>query len=392
MDSFYKTYQHLVEHLGSPIRRKLMDEINWNDRLIGIKGPRGVGKTTFLLQYAKDNFKVDNKKCLYINLDNFYFNNRSLVDFADEFRMKGGEVLLIDQIFKNPDWSKNLAYCYDHISDLKIVFTGSSVMNFSDEESALYGKVTEYNLRGFSFREFLNIVEGSDFRSYTLDEIMHNHKELAEDICSRVKPLAYKEDYTQHGFYPFFLEKGSYSENLLKNMNMMLDIDVSYILQMEQSYLPKLKKLLFLLAAKTPVIPNVTQLSAEIETSRATVMNYIKYLKDSRLINLLYSKHEEYPKKPNFIYLQNPNLIFSMRQIQSNDQAVLETFFYNQVSNDHHVSLGRRNARFLVDNKYNFNVLEAPNGKYDPHNYYAVEGIEKGTDNVIPIWLFGFLY
>ena len=296
-------HKYLVEHLYSPVRRGLMDEIDWNDRLIGIKGSRGVGKTTFLLDYAREHFGADNKECLYINLNHFYFTERTLVDFASEFRAKGGKVLLIDQVFKYSGWSKELRYCYDNFTELKIIFSGSSVMRLKDENPDLSGKVVSYNLRGFSFREFFNLMSGNSFPAYTFGEILVDHQEIAKGICSVGKPMAYFQDYLHHGFYPFFLEKRNFSENLLKTMNMMLEVDVLYIKQIEQSYLPKLRKLLYLLATSAPCTPNVSQLSKDIETSRATVMNYIKYLADARLMNILYPVGESFPKKPSKVYM-----------------------------------------------------------------------------------------
>ena len=220
MEAFFKTHKYLVEHLYSPVRRGLMDEINWEDRLIGVKGSRGVGKTTFLLDYAREYFGADNKECLYINLNHFYFTERTLVDFAAEFRAKGGKVLLIDQVFKYSNWSRELRYCYDNFEDLKIVFSGSSVMRLKEENPDLSGKVVSYNLRGFSFREFLNLMSGNQFPAYTFDEVLENHQEIAKRICSVVRPMAYFQDYLHHGFYPFFLEKRNFSENLLKTMIM----------------------------------------------------------------------------------------------------------------------------------------------------------------------------
>ena len=194
MEAFFKTHKYLVEHLYSPVRRGLMDEIDWNDRLIGIKGSRGVGKTTFLLDYAREHFGADNKECLYINLNHFYFTERTLVDFASEFRAKGGKVLLIDQVFKYSGWSKELRYCYDNFTDLKIIFSGSSVMRLKDENPDLSGKVVSYNLRGFSFREFFNLMSGNSFPAYTFGEILVDHQEIAKGICSVGKPMAYFQD------------------------------------------------------------------------------------------------------------------------------------------------------------------------------------------------------
>jgi predicted AAA+ superfamily ATPase len=392
MESLYNTHQHLVEHLNLSLRRKLMDEINWNDRLIGIKGSRGVGKTSFLLQYAKENFAPSDKACLYVNLNNFYFTVKSLQDFANEFRIKGGKVLLIDQVFKYPNWAEELAYCYDNYPDLQVIFTGSSVIRLKDEQNPLADKVVSYNLRGFSFREFLEIQTGCEFDTYSLDEILKYHVDLAQEISSQVKPLAFLNDYYHHGFYPFYLEKRNFSENLLKTMNMMLEVDVLSINQIEQSYLYKLRKLLYLLSTTAPGTPNISQLSMDIETSRATVMNYIKYLKDARLINLLYPEKEDFPKKPAQLYLQNPNLLYATHMFGVEKQALRETFFYNQVHKDYKVNLGRKNAQFLIDEQYNFNVDNRIRGKFDSETYYAIDEIESGEQKVIPLWLFGFLY
>ncbi|MBQ5776086.1 MAG: AAA family ATPase, partial [Bacteroidaceae bacterium] len=168
MESFYRTHSYLVEHLGNPVRRELMREIDWSHRLIGIKGSRGVGKTTFLLQYAREYFSLNDRTCLYINLNNLYFTDHSLIDFATAFYNQGGRVLLIDQVFKYPDWSEALRACYDLLPELQIIFTGSSVMRLKEENPLLDGLVVSYNLRGFSFREYLNIKTGMSFRAYTL--------------------------------------------------------------------------------------------------------------------------------------------------------------------------------------------------------------------------------
>ena len=392
MESLYRTHQYLVEHLHLPIKRGLFDEVNWNDRLIGIKGSRGVGKTSALLQYAKDNFSPHDRRCLYINLNNFYFSVRTIKEFANEFQMQGGEVLLIDQVFKYPNWAEELAYCYDNFPKLKIIFTGSSVLRLKDEQSPLAGKVVSYNLRGFSFREFLELQTGCKFKHYSLEEIIENHQDIANEISSQIRPLAYLKEYYHHGFYPFYLEKRNFSENLLKTMNMMLEVDVLSINQIEQSYLPKLRKLLYLLSITAPCPTNVSQLSIDIETSRATVMNYLKCLKDARLINLLYKNGDEFPKKPALVYLQNPNLLYVAKTINIEEQSLRETFFYNQIHKDNKVNIGNKNFRFLINGKYQFNVDNKIRGKFGSDIYYAIDGIESGEKNVIPLWLFGFLY
>jgi predicted AAA+ superfamily ATPase len=392
MESLYKIHHYLLKNVNVPVKRQLMHEINWDNRLIGIRGSRGVGKTCFLISYAKENFHPADRRCLYINLNNFYFTVKTLKDFANEFRMKGGQVLLIDQIFKYPDWWSELAYCYENYPDLKIIFTASSVIDFENEEYGLKNKVSVYNLRGFSFREYLGQMTGIRFEPYKLDDILQNHPDIAANICSKIRPLAYLDDYLHHGYYPFFLEKRNFSENLLKTMNMMLEVDVLSINQIEQSYLPKIRKLLYLLSVSAPQSINISRLSVEIEISRATVMNYIKYLKDARLINLLYPAEEVFPKKPARLYLHNPNLLHVMREINGNEQSSRETFFYNQLHKDYKINLGTKNSQFLVDSQHRFSVGDKIKGKFDPEVYYAIDGIESGERKVIPLWLFGFLY
>ena len=392
MEAFFRTHKYLVDHLHAPVRRGLMDEIDWSQRLIGIKGSRGVGKTTFLLDYARERYGADNKECLYVNLNHFYFTERTLADFAEEFRAKGGKVLLIDQVFKYKDWSRELRYCYDHLKDLRIVFSGSSVMRLKEENPDLAGKVASYNLRGFSFREYLNLMANTRFPALSLEEVLKDHGRIARAVGERVKPMAYFQDYLHHGFYPFLLEKRNFSENLLKTMNMTLEVDVLYIKQIEQSYLPKLRRLLYLLATSAPSTPNVSQLSKAIETSRATVMNYIKYLADARLVNMLYKEGEAFPKKPGKVYMYNSNLMYPIRPMAVNPRAIRETFFYNQLLKGNVVNEGVRNATFRVDHAYDFRVDEASPSRNNPDLYYAVEKAEVGADNVIPLWLFGFLY
>ncbi len=392
MEAFYRTHSYLVEHTNTLVRRDLMDEIDWNDRLIGIKGTRGVGKTTFLLQYAKERFGAD-RSCLFINMNNFYFSGHSIFDFASEFQKNGGKVLLIDQVFKHPNWSHELRMCYDRFPGLKIVFTGSSVMRLKEENIELSGIVKSYNLRGFSFREFLNLQTENNFPSYTLEEILSNHEQIAKTVLSKVRPTEYFQDYLHHGFYPFFLEKRNFSENLLKTMNMMVEVDILLIKQIELKYLSKIKKLLYLLAVDGPSAPNVSQLATEIETSRATVMNYIKYLADARLINMVYPKGESFPKKPAKIIMHNSNLMYSIYPAKVEEQDVIETFFFNTLYKDHILNKGEKGTSFLIDGKMSFKICtEGLKAKNNPAITYAIHKAEIGRGNQIPLWLFGFLY
>ena len=392
MEAFYNTHKYLVEHVQSPVRRLLMDEIDWTHRLIGIKGSRGVGKTTFLLQYAKEHFSTDDS-CLYINFNNFYFTEHTLVEFAADFRARGGKTLLIDQTFKYENWSKELRICYDRFPELHIVFSGSSVMRLMEENNDIQDVVASYNLRGFSFREFLNLQSKSSFKEFSLDEILHNHETIAKEICQQVNPLDYFQTYLHHGFYPFFLENRNFSENLLKTMNMMLEVDILLIKQIDLKYLAKIRKLLYQLMINAPAAPNVSQLSKEIETSRATIMNYIKYLKDARLLNMLYDDGDEYPKKPNQVYVHNTNLMYVITSSDVDKKAEQKTFFYNALHVRHKVNTCKYHLDFCIDQQYHFKCDKKPeSGKQYSKALYAVDNIKVGSKNEIPLWLFGFLY
>ena len=395
MEAFFRTHSYLVEHVHAPVRRTLMDEIDWRDRLIGIKGTRGVGKTTFLLQYAKENFDVKDRQCLYVNMNNFYFQGRGIADFAGEFVSHGGRVLLIDQVFKQTEWSQELRRCYDLYPELKIVFTGSSVMRLKEENPELNGIVKSYNLRGFSFREFLNLMTGNQFHSYSLDDILHNHEHIVKEILPKVSPMRYFQDYIHHGFYPFFQEQRNYSENLLKTMNMLTEVDILLIKQIELKYLTKIKKLFYQLAEEGPKAPNVSQLANDIETSRATVMNYMKYLTDARMLNMIYPVGEDFPKKPSKVMLHNSNLLYAIYPINVEKQDAMETFFVNSLWKDHTVNQAGKDAHYIVDGDKRFRICDAKNDakmRKNDDTYYARYNTEVGHDNQLPLWLLGFLY
>jgi len=385
------THNALLEGTSNTLFRQLSQSIDWSQQLICIKGFRGVGKTTLLLDYIKSEFGAD-KSILYLNLNNFYFTKRKIFSFADEFSKLGGKVLFLDQINKYPDWSAELRKCHDEIPDLKIVFTASPVLRVSDGNPDLQGIVKIYHLEGLSFREYLNYKTGEHFRMYSLGEILLDHVAISQKIVEKVKPLAYFSEYLKNGYYPYFMEHPSfYPMTLLKNINLALEVDVPYINQIELKYLSKLRKLLQIIASETPFSPNVSKLATAVETSRATVMNYLHYLKNARLIQLLYSNGgEDQMKKPDRVYLHNTNLQYAIAPDNINNINLRQTFFYNQVGYQHNLK-SVQGADFLVDDRYEFVVggrkLDPPAGRYA-----ASDMIEVGEGNKIPLWLFGFLY
>jgi len=392
MEFFREAHTNLVRNSKSIVRRELLGEIDWNDRLICIKGFRGVGKTSFLLDIIREK-SIDPKDSLYINLNSFYFTARKIFGFADEFYKKGGKLLVLDQIHKYPGWAEELLACYETLPELKIVFSASPALRIAEGHENLKDIVRIYHLPGLSFREFLQYRTGQSFSSYSIDSIIQNHEAIAGEIAGKVKPLAYFDDYLRYGYYPYFLDRKSYfSDDLLKHINLALEIDVTYLNQIELKYLPRLRKLLYIIAREVPFTPNVSKLSAEIKTSRATVMNYLRYLKNARLINLLYANgDEDQMKKPARIYLQNTNLLHTVAPENNDNATIRQTFFYNQVSYRNPIK-SVEGFDFTINGNVSFRV----GGKYiEPLNdesYAAADRIEIGSGRTIPLWLFGFGY
>lgn len=393
MEFFQQIHKSLLESPKETIKRELMDSIDWDQRLICIKGFRGVGKTTFLLDYIKKNHR-DSNEVLYINLNNFYFTKRKISSFADEFAKRGGKVLILDQIQKYPDWSEDLRKCMDEIPELKIVFTSSPVLRITEGNPDLEGIAKIYHLEGLSFREYLNHQAGTNFKTCSFSEILKNHIAIAQEVVNEVRPLAYFDDYMKTGYFPYFMDAPNfYTNKLLKNVNLALEIDVPYINQIEFKYLSKLRKLLHIIASETPFTPNVSKLASSVETSRATVMNYLRYLKNARLINLLYANgnsDDDQMKKPDQVYMHDTNLLNAIAPNNNDNLTMRRTFFYNQVGYKHQLASSPA-ADFCIDGKYKFNVggrKLTPNGDV----YAASDVIEVGEGNKIPLWLFGFLY
>ena len=392
MENFFEAHKVLVEASSDLINRELYNEIDWSHRLIGVKGFRGVGKTTFLLDYIRKNFG-NSRDCLYVNLNDFYFAKRRIFSFADEFYKRGGKVLVLDQIHKYEEWSKDLRQCYDELPGLKIVFSSSPVLRILEGNNELKEIARIYHLEGLSFREFLNYKTGEEFPKLGLEDILSHHRDIVPDIINKVRPLAFFPEYLKSGFYPYFIKNPEfYRESLLRHVNLALEIDVTYLNQIELKYLPKLRKLLQLIGGQMPFSPNVSKISAEIETSRATVINYLHYLKNARLINLLFSNNTNGQlQKPDLVYLQNTNLLHIIAPDNINNRNLRLTFLYNQMAYHHKVS-SSSDYDFRVDDQFNFSV----GGKYTQaegaNSFAAADMIEVGEGNTIPLWLFGFLY
>ena len=266
-------------------------------------------------------------------------------------------------------------------------------MRLKEENPELCGLVSSYNLRGFSLREYINIRTGLELRPHGLREILNRHERIADEVLAEVNPMEYFETYLHYGYYPFFLEKTDFTENLLKVMNMMIEVDILHIQQIELKYLCKIKKLLYLLATNNACAPNVSQLATDVATSRATVMNYIKYLNDARLINMVFRNEDKFPKKPARLLMHNTNLMYALAPREHVDrQLLLETFFQNALWGRHDLAVGDRRSTFFVDGDQRYRIVTEDVMRRSSDVVYVQGDILKGKDLTIPLWMYGFLY
>ena len=395
MDYLHRTHSALLRQGKPTLQRALMNEINWEDRIIGIRGSRGVGKTTFLLDYARRHYAPDSPECLYINLNQFSFTTIRLVDFVGDFIRQGGRRLLLDQVFKYPSWMEEFKECYHRYPELHIVFTASAVMNLEEEDPELASIASIYHLAGFSLREFIQLDNGITLPTLELHDIMEHTSEVVGDIFSSVNPGLWMDRYLEYGYYPFHLEPRLYSENLLKTLNMTLEVDLLFIKQLEQRLLYKLRKLIYLLAQQPPhTALNVSQLAAAIETSRLTVMNYIRYLADARVLRPVFKQDDSELRRPSQVYLGNPNLYQVLQPEHPDRGEHLRTFVFNQLSKEHDFRLSPRGARslFEIDGRWLLQIEDSLEGRYRSDRHYALRQGDFTRDKSIPVWLFGFLY
>ncbi len=397
MEKFINNSLKKIENVNLDFKRFLINKINWNRRLIGIKGARGTGKTTLLLQYIKENFGFSDD-VLYISLDNIYFSEYKLIELADNFSKNGGKYLFLDEVHKYPNWSKEIKNIYDDYPELKIVFTGSSILEIDKSEADLSRRAVIYQLPVLSLREFIAIKYNIEINSFTLKEILENHREISVKINKLIKPVKEFNLYNLKGAYPFFKEaENEYSEHLERIINLTLETDLPAAASISYTSVINLKKLLSVISESVPFQPNISKLSQKIGVTRDTLIKYLQYLEKANLISLLHSNTKGISKmnKPDKIYFNNANLLNALQTMPVNKGTVRETFFYNQLSGLHKVELPKK-TDFIIDNKYYFEIGGKNKTQKQiadlPESYIVSDNIEYGYKNKIPIWLFGFLY
>jgi len=387
--------KRLLDSLRIEYRRYLFDEIDFDDRMIGILGARGVGKTTLLLQYLRD-LKKRGENALYLSLDYPFLSGVDLLELVEEFADGGGRYLLLDEVHRYRDFGSYLKSIYD-LFDLHVIFTGSSATSILQAKSDLSRRVTLYRMNGFSFREFLELKYQTTLTRIPLEELLRRHPELAAELTGRMEIVPAFQEYLKVGYYPFYFDKrSSYFQNLVDTINLTIDIDLTSLGYIEQKYTYKLKKLLEVICESEPFEVNFTRIATLAEISRVKLYDYIRYLEEGELL-LLIERHAKGLKKlnkPAKIYLNNSNLLYAYCD-KAKKGTIRETFFANQLSLRHRIEIPPR-GDFIVDGKYTFEI--GGKGKSFrqieeiPQSYVAADDIEVGSGNKIPLWLFGLLY
>ncbi|MBZ9786716.1 AAA family ATPase [Psychroflexus sp. CAK57W] len=389
MESLFEYSNKFIKETDLGFMRYMHAQINWDNRLIGLLGARGVGKTTLVLQHIKKN--LPQQQTLYVTAEDFYFSSHSLVDLASEFVKYGGKHLIIDEIHKYPEWSKALKLIYDYHKDLQVVFTGSSVLDIKKGSADLSRRAVMYHMKGLSFREYLSLFHHIDLPTYTLDEVL-SHKVEAPQLPH---PLALFSKYLKQGYYPFSLE-ADFDIRLKQIINQSLEVDIPVYAGMNVATGRKLKQLLAIISRSVPFKPNRTKIAELLGASRNNILDYLLYIEEAGMIGQLRPSTGGIRGlgKVDKIYLDNTNLIYSLTEGELNTGNLRETFFFNQLSQSHIVT-SSKGVDFKIGHLH-FEVGGKSKGKKQlkglDHAFLVKDDIEAGYLNTIPLWQFGLLY
>lgn len=398
MESLYAKHRMLISQVDMTIIRECINDIAWHRQLVGIRGSRGVGKTTLMRQYIRKHYGVKPGEALYCVMDSMYFTTHTLLELADKFHSMGGRHLFLDEVHNYPTWSREIKEIIDLYPDLKITFTGSSLIRILNADADLSRRVLAFNMRGLSFREYIMFYHNIHIPVYYLREILDDPDRICSEINERCVPNLLFRQYLRDGYYPFFDgNEVEYYSRLENVVSFIIDQEMVRFCNIDMAYTRKIKALLLFIATNVPYEVNIAKLSAYLELNKATVLNYLSALNRAELIHLLYSDNKSVTKmqKPDKIYMHNTNILYAL----SDDVKignVRECFVVNQLNASHVVEYGKEQGDFLVDGKWTFEV-----GGHDksfaqiagiPNSYILADSLEYPIGKKLPIWLMGFLY
>ena len=389
--------KQIIDQVELKFSRYLMNDINWENRLIAIKGARGSGKTTLILQYIAKNLKTDHT-VLYISMEDLYFYKNTLLSLTDEFVLNGGKYLFLDEVHKYPDWSRELKLIYDKHKNLKVVFTSSSILEIHKATFDLSRRAVEYYLKELSLREYIALKSDIVLPAYNLNELLENHTVISKEIAKAIKPVFEFNQYSVSGAYPYFTEGNQeYNQKLKNTLNLVLENDLPAVYNIDFNMIYKIKKLLYAISTSVPFKPNISKLSEKIGVSRPTLLALLDYLEKAEIIYQLNLSQTGVStlSKPEKIYMHNTNLLHVLSDNNFNIGNIRETFFLNQLSTDNKINYSKA-TDFIVNDKFSFEIGGKNKQQKQIRNisnaYVVKDNIEMGMDNIIPLWLFGFLY
>lgn len=396
MDILFEFQENLLRAVKNDFRRYLHKQINWNQRMIAVKGMRGTGKTTLLLQHLKYDLGLPSS-ALYVTADHTWFYNHTLLETASDWYKQGGKLLIIDEVHKYKNWSVELKNIYDGLPDMQIIFSASSALDIYRGEADLSRRVVSYMLAGLSFREFLQFTGNADFESIRIEDIIKNHVDVSRIITNKLRPLPAFRKYLEVGYLPFFIEgDDTYFLKLNQIINTVIDSDLAYIAAYNSGTANKVKKLLGVIAESVPFKPNIAALARKLDLSRDSVYQYIYQLKDARLLNTLSTggKGISTLQKPDKIFLENTNLAYALKE-KPDIGNIREAFVFNQLINAG-MEVNSPKVGDFIFNDYTLEVggkgKNSSQVKHLEKYLIASDDIETGGGKKVPIWLFGFLY
>ena len=403
MDTLFRKSDRLLANVSMEIVREKMSEIHWNAQLISIMGAKGVGKSTLIKQYLKQNYQPLDRRMLYCSADTVEFSTRTLVELAEDFVIRGGELLVIDEIHKyksgTSDWSREIKEIYELFPQLKLIVSGSSLLRLREGDADLSRRAVKYTMSGLSFRESLRFYHGLSFEKWTLQDILEHPYDLWQMVTSKCKPVALFKEYLEKGYYPFLLEgEGEYYTKIEQVVNYIIETELPRICKVDVSNVRKLQALIALICSEVPFELNANKIAAALEIGRDTVVEYLKYLGDAKVLNLLYSDKKKIGKlsKPDKVYLENPNMLYALAPTKADIGTLRETFAIGSLSESHNVEYGKAQGDFKVDEKYTFEIggrskdFSQIAGVKD--SYIFADDWDMPDGAKLPLWMLGFLY
>jgi len=398
METLFKKHRKLISQVSTNIIREAMNTIPWEKQLVAIRGSRGVGKTTLMRQYIKLNYGIQAGEALYCLMDSMYFTSHSLLDLAERFHLMGGKHLFLDEVHKYPSWSKEIKEIIDLYPEMKVTFSGSSLLQILNADADLSRRVRSQELAGLSFREYLRFYHGIELPVFKLEEILSNPDAICTRVCEACHPQPLFESYLRAGYYPFYDgDVEDYYSRIENVVNFIIDQEMTEFCGVDPANTRKLKTLLMFLCDNVPYGVNIAKLASYLELNKATVLSYLSGMKKAELLHLLYSSNVSVTKmqKPDKIYVHNPNILYALGS-RENIGTVRECFFVNQLSKGHTVEYGKTSGDFLIDGRITVEVGGKDKSFEQiadiPDSYVFADEMEFPVGKKLPLWLAGFLY